>query len=252
MRAACGLQSTAHAFSSGTHIPMFTLAHLSSPPPESLKSQVQQMVVDYFADVSAVPLLPSNPLYQLYQYVIGYELHLHLQTMNGEAEGPVQLLLALDDEDPARVLGFALYLPSPDDAAACTLAYLAVHSEHRAQGIGRALLQRVLERRPHLELACVADKVPLFEALGLQVLAAQGALVVMSSRDYRSSGMVAVADLAPVFASTEVRQIHAYLLKQHGQRAMQQAEKQRDAHLDTLALQAQQLVDERLPSRALH
>jgi GNAT superfamily N-acetyltransferase len=231
---------------------MFTLAHLSSPPPESLKSQVQQMVVDYFADVSAVPLLPSNPLYQLYQYVIGYELHLHLQTMNGEAEGPVQLLLALDDEDPARVLGFALHLPSPDDAAACTLAYLAVHSEHRAQGIGRALLQRVLERRPHLELACVADKVPLFEALGLQVLAAQGALVVMSSRDYRSSGMVAVADLAPVFASTEVRQIHAYLLKQHGQRAMQQAEKQRDAHLDTLALQAQQLVDERLPSRALH
>jgi len=164
----------------------------------------------------------------------------------------VQLLLALDDEDPARVLGFALHLPSPDDAAACTLAYLAVHSEHRAQGIGRALLQRVLERRPHLELACVADKVPLFEALGLQVLAAQGALVVMSSRDYRSSGMVAVADLAPVFASTEVRQIHAYLLKQHGQRAMQQAEKQRDAHLDTLALQAQQLVDERLPSRALH
>lgn len=52
---------------------MFTLAHLSSPPPESLKSQVQQRVVDYFADVSAVPLLPSNPLYQLYQYVIGYE-----------------------------------------------------------------------------------------------------------------------------------------------------------------------------------
>ncbi len=194
---------------------MFTLSHLSSPPPESLKNQVLQMVVDCFGDVSAVPLLPSNPLYQLYQYVIGYEVHLHLQTMNGEAEGPVQLLLALDDEDPARVLGFALYLPSPDDTAACTLAYLAVQAEYRRQGIGRALLQRVLAHRPHLELACVADKVP-------------------------------------VFASTEVRQIHTYLLKQHGQRAMQQAEKQRDAHLDSLALQAQRLVDERLPSRALH
>ena len=65
----------------------------------------------------------------------------------------------------------------PDDAAACTLAYLAVLSEHRAQGIGRALLQRVLEHRPHLELACVADKVPLFEALGLQVGAAKFAAV---------------------------------------------------------------------------
>lgn len=41
MRAACGLQSTAHAFSSGTHIPMFTLSHLSSPPPESLKSTLR-------------------------------------------------------------------------------------------------------------------------------------------------------------------------------------------------------------------
>jgi len=231
---------------------MFTLSHLSSPPPESLKSQVLQMVVDDFGDISAVPLLPSNPLYQLYQYVIGYEVHLHLQSMNGEAEGPVQLLLALDDEDPARVLGFALYLPSPDDAAACTLAYLAVHAKHRRLGIGRALLQRVLAHRPHLELACVASKVPLFEVLGLQVLAAQGAQVLMNSRDYRSGGMVAVVDLAPVFASTEVRQIHAYLLKQHGQRAMQQAEKQRDAHLDMLALQAQQLVDNRLPSHSLH
>lgn len=231
---------------------MFTLTHLSSQPPESLKNQVLQMVVDYFADISAVPLLPSNPLYPLYQYVIGYEVHLHLQGMNGEAEGPVQMLLALADEDPARILGFALYLPSPDDTAACTLAYLAVDAEHRCQGIGRALLQRVLAHRPHLELACAASQVPLFESLGLQVMAAQGARVLMNSRGYRSSGMVAVVDLAPVFASTEVRQIHAYLLKQHGQRAMQQAEKQRDAHLDALAVQAQQLVDERLPSHALH
>ncbi|WP_322980802.1 GNAT family N-acetyltransferase [Pseudomonas sp. C11] len=231
---------------------MFTLSHLSSPPPESLTNQVLQMVVDNFGDISSMPLLPSNPLYPLYQYVIGYEVHLYLQAMNDEAEGPVQLLLALDDEDPARVLGFALYLPSPDDTAACTLPYLAVQAEYRGKGIGRALLQRVLMHRPHLELACVASKVPLFETLGLQVMAAQGSQVLMSSRDYRSNGMVAITDLKPVFASTEVRQIHAYLLKQHGQRAMQQAEKQRDAHLDALAIDAKQLVDERLPSRALH
>lgn len=231
---------------------MFTLSHLSSPPPESLTNQVLQMVVDNVADISSMPLLPSNPLYPLYQYVIGYEVHLYLQAMNDEAEGPVQLLLALDDEDPARVLGFALYLPSPDDTAACTLPYLAVQAKYRGKGIGRALLQRVLMHRPHLELACVASKVPLFEALGLQVMAAQGSQVLMSSRDYRSNGMVAITDLKPVFASTEVRQIHAYLLKQHGQRAMQQAEKQRDAHLDALAIDAKQLVDERLPSRALH
>ena len=225
---------------------MFTLTHLDAPPPESLKAQVLQMVVDYFSDISPVPLTPSNPLFQLYQYVIGFEVHLYLQAMNGEDDSPTHLLLALDDQDPAVVLGFALYLPSQDDAAACTLAYMAVAASHRRRGIARAMLQRITERHPHLELACVAGKVPTFEAMGLQVLAAQGPQVLMNTRDQRSDGLVAVQDLTPVFQSTEVRQIHAYLLKQHGKKAMSEAEKQRDYHLDQLAHQARQLVAERL------
>lgn len=225
---------------------MFTLTHLDATPPESLKAQVLQMVVDYFSDISPVPLTPSNPLFQLYQYVIGYEVHLYLQAMNGETDSPTQLLLALDDQDPSVVLGFALYLPSQDDAEACTLAYMAVTASHRRHGIARAMLQRVTERHPHMELACVAGKVPIFEAMGLQVLAAQGPQVLMNTRDQRSDGLVAVQDLAPVFQSTEVRQIHAYLLKQNGKKAMSEAEKQRDYHLDQLAHQARQLVAERL------
>lgn len=225
---------------------MFTLTHLNATPPESLKAQVLQMVVDYFSDISPVPLTPSNPLFQLYQYVIGYEVHLYLQAMNGEAHSPTQLLLALDDQDPAVVLGFALYLPSQDDADACTLAYMAVAASHRRRGIARAMLQRIIERLPHMELACVAGKVPTFEAMGFQVLAAQGPQVLMNTRDQRSDGLVAVQDLAPVFQSTEVRQIHAYLLKQNGKKAMSEAEKQRDYHLDQLAHQARQLVAERL------
>lgn len=225
---------------------MFTLTHLDATPPESLKAQVLQMVVDYFSDISPVPLTPSNPLFQLYQYVIGYEVHLYLQAMNGEADSPTQLLLALDDQDPSVVLGFALYLPSQDDAEACTLAYMAVAASHRRHGIARAMMQRITEYHPHLELACVAGKVPIFEAMGLQVLAAQGPQVLMNTRDHRSDGLVAVQDLAPVFQSTEVRQIHAYLLKQNGKKAMSEAEKQRDYHLDQLTHQARQLVAERL------
>src|SRR5690606_1718109 len=105
---------------------MFTLVHLNSPPPESLKSQILQMVVDYLSDISPVSLTPSNPLYQLYQYVIGYEMHLYLQAMDSESASSAQLLLALDDRDPSQVLGFALYLPTKDDPEACTLAYMAV------------------------------------------------------------------------------------------------------------------------------
>ena len=68
----------------------------------------------------------------------------------------------------------------------------------------------------------------------------------MNTRDYRSDGMVAVQDLEPIYQSTEVRQIHAYLLKQHGKKAMTEAEKKRDRLLDQMTYQAQQLVSERL------
>jgi hypothetical protein len=70
--------------------------------------------------------------------------------------------------------------------------------------------------------------------------------VLMSTRQYRSDGMLAVQDLTTVFQSTEVRQIHAYLVKQHGKKALSEAEKQRDRLLDQMAQQAQTLVRERL------
>lgn len=231
---------------------MFTLVHLNTPPPESLKSQVLQMVVDYLSDISPVSLTPSNPLYQLYQYVIGYEMHLYLQAMDSEQASSARLILALDDQDPSQVLGFALYLPAKDDPEACTLAYMAVHARQRRKGIARAMLQQITSRHPHTELACVASKVPTFEAMGFQLLAAHGPQVLMSTRAYRSDGLVAVQDLAPIFESTEVRQIHAYLLKQHGKKAMSDAEKQRDRQLDQMTQRALALVHQRRASGSVH
>jgi GNAT superfamily N-acetyltransferase len=225
---------------------MFTLVHLDNPPPESLKAQILQMVVDYLSDISPVSLTPSNPLYQLYQYVIGYEMHLYLQAMDSALDSTAQLILALDDLDPSQVLGFALYLPAKDAPEACTLAYMAVQASQRRRGMARAMLQRMVTRHPHAELACVSSKVPTFEAMGFQVLAARGPQVLMSTRNHGSDGMVAVQDLTPIYQSQEVRQIHAYLLKQHGKQAMSEAEKQRDRQLDQMAQQAQALVRARL------
>lgn len=227
---------------------MFTLVHLDTPPPESLKSQVLQMVVDYFTDISPVPLTPENPLFQLYQYVIGFEVHLYLQAMGEAQPGAARLVLALDDRDPSQVLGFALYLPSHDDAQACTLAYMAVQASHRRRGVARAMVEKIIEQRPHVELACVASQVPTFEAMGFRVLAAQGPQVLLNTRAQRSSGMVAVQDQAPIYQSREVRQIHTYLLKQHGDTAMRDAEHERDRLLDQLADEAQALVKERFPT----
>jgi len=225
---------------------MFTLTRLQTPPPESIKSQILQMVVDYFTDISMVALPPSNPLYNLYQYGVGYEVHLYLEAMGGSTGIPTELIVALDDEDPSRVLGFLLYLPAKDDPDACAVAYMAVQADRRRKGIARAMLGRMLEHYPHAELACAAGKVPYFEAMGFQVLAARGPQVLMNTRDHGTDGLIAVIDVAPIYASKEVRQIHAYLLQQHGRKAMAEAEKKRDRHLDQMTRQASALVLARL------
>lgn len=231
---------------------MFTLAHLDTPPPESLKSQVLQMVVDYLGDISPVSLTPSNPLYQLYQYVVGLEVHRYLDSMDGAQAGQPELIMALDADDPARLLGFALYLSYVDDPEACALVYLAVQASHRRQGIGRAMVGEMTRRYPHAEVACVAGKAPYFEALGFLPLAARGPQVVMNTRNQASDGLVAVQDLQPIFQSREVRQIHGYLVKQHGEQAMRDAEKQRDQLLDDLARQALHLAEAYAVSKHLH
>ncbi|MBA1183573.1 GNAT family N-acetyltransferase [Stutzerimonas nitrititolerans] len=222
---------------------MFTLTHLDTPPPESMKSQVLQMVVDYFSDISAVSLTSGNPLYPLYQYVVGFEVHRYLDSMDGAQAGKPELIMALDADDPARLLGFALYLPYVDDPDACSLVYLAVQESHRRQGIGRAMVEEMVARYSHAEVACVAGKVPYFEALGFLPLAARGPQVVMNTRSQASNGMLAVQDLEPIFHSKEVRQIHGYLVKQHGEKAMSDAEKERDRLLDQLARQALHLTE---------
>ncbi len=231
---------------------MFTLVHLTTPPPEAMKSQVLQMVVDYFSDISPVSLTPSNPLYQLYQYVVGLEVHRYLDSMDGAQAGKPELIMALDADDPAVLLGFALYLPYVDDPDACALVYLAVQASQRRQGIGRAMVEAMVTRYPHAEVACVAGKVPYFAALGFQPLAVRGPQVLMNTRNQPSNGLVAVQDLQPIFQSKEVRQIHSYLVQQHGRKAMSDAEKKRDRLLDQLTQQAAHLIETYTSAKRLH
>ena len=231
---------------------MFTLTHLDTPPPESMKSQVLQMVVDYLGDISAVSLTSGNPLYPLYQYVVGFEVHRYLDSMDGAQAGKPELIMALDGDDPVRLLGFALYLPYVDDPDACSLVYLAVQESHRRQGIGRAMVEEMVARYPHAEVACVAGKVPYFDALGFLALAGRGPQVGVNTRSPASNGMLAVQDLEPIFHSKEVRQIHGYLVKQHGEKAMSDAEKERDRLLDQLARQALHLTETYSVAKHLH
>ncbi|MBC3199663.1 GNAT family N-acetyltransferase [Pseudomonas poae] len=213
---------------------MFSLTRYTTPCPEPVNSQILQMVVDNLTDISSVALPPSNLLYSLYQYAIGFEVHLYLEALNGEKGIAVELVVATDNSAPQEVIGFLLYLPVKDDPEACGVAFMAVQAGWRRQGVARAMMREVLARYPHAELACAVEKVAVFEAMGFQVLRAQGTQVVMNTRDYGTDGLMGVLDVASIYSSLEVRQIHAYLLQKHGRRAMVDAEKQRDRHLDQL------------------
>ena len=225
---------------------MFTLTHYASPCPEPVNSQILQMVVDYLTDISMVAIPPSNLLYNIYQYAIGYEVHLYLEALGGGKGIAVELIVAMDEQDPAKVIGFLLYLPVKDDPEACGVAYMAVQSGHRRQGVARRMLREMVGRYPHAELTCAVAKVPWFESMGFQVLGARGTQVLMNTRDHRSDGLMGLLDVASIYSSLEVRQIHTYLLQKHGKRAMVDAEKQRDRHLDQLTFKANEYVRGRL------
>ena len=225
---------------------MFTLTHYTSPCPEPVNSQILQMVVDYLTDISSVALPPSNLLYNIYQYAIGYEVHLYLEALGGAKGIAVELIVATDEQDPAKVIGFLLYLPVKDDPEACGVAYMAVHASHRRQGVARAMMDEMLSRYPHGELTCTVEKVPAFESMGFQVRGVRGTQVLMNTRDYSTDGLMGVLDVASIYSSLEVRQIHTYLLQKHGKRAMIDAEKQRDRHFDQMTRKAQLLVQQRL------
>ncbi|MGY2291679.1 GNAT family N-acetyltransferase [Pseudomonas sp. SDO528_S397] len=226
---------------------MFSLTRYETPCPEPVNAQILQMVVDYLTDISSIALTPSNLLYNIYQYAIGYEVHLYLAALDGTQGIAVELIVALDEQE--QVLGFVLYLPVKDDPQACGVAYMAVRASHRRQGVGRAMIQEMLARYPHAELACAVEKVPVFESLGFQVRGVRGTQVLMNTRDYSTDGLMGVLEVASIYSSLEVRQIHTYLLQRHGKRAMIDAEKQRDRHLDQLARKAQAFVRERQANR---
>ena len=217
---------------------MSLIHHSSSAPSEDIKSQLLQMVVDYLTDISSLGITPSNPLYQLYQYGVGYEVHQYLEAMSGGREVRPELVLALDEAQPETLDGFALFLRAEHDPSVCTVAYMAVRASKRRRGVARALLDVIEQRHAHVELACVVSKVSWFENMGFQVIGAQGPQVKLSSDGETTDQPIAVLDVAPIYASLEVRQIHAYLLNQHGRKAMLDAEKKRDRQLDHMTRQA--------------
>lgn len=60
----------------------------------------------------------------------------------------------------------------PHGQAIIELASLAVYPEHRGEGIGRAIIEHLIEKGPRpLYLMCESSKGPLYEKFGFHVIA---------------------------------------------------------------------------------
>ena len=81
---------------------MTTLAHFDTPISEPINAQIMQLVVDHLSDISAMEIAPSNLLYSIYQYAIGFEVHLYLQALDGSKGIAVELIVATDEKTRRR------------------------------------------------------------------------------------------------------------------------------------------------------
>ena len=169
-------------------------------------------------------------------------MHLYLQALDGSKGIAVELIVATDEQDPELVTGFVLYLPFKDDPQACGIAYMAERSSHRHAGVLQTMLSEVIRRYPHTELACSVSKAPALQAMGFHVIGTRGPQVLLNTRDYSSDGLMGVLDVSAIYQSTEVRQIHTYLLNRNGKKAMIEAEKKRDRQIDQLTAKAKAFV----------
>lgn len=221
----------------------------TTPPPKQIKSQVLQLVFSNVTSLHLTQIPRSNLLYDLYAWVLPTELLLYMERIGVVSDAPTELLVALDDRDPGQVIGFCLYLPIPTHPDACGLTYMAVSSSHRRSGIGRALLEHVIDRFPHVELTSAVGTVEFYERVGFRVIDSHLTQVVMNTRSASCTGMMHVVNAAPIYESPQGRALQQRLINQYGLAAMQQSQIDLERHVEALQKSAQLFVSERLAMR---
>ncbi len=221
---------------------MSIILYETAPPPLSVGNQVLELVADNVTDLSMFAIPPSNLLHEVYRWALPVEVGGYLQRIGSEPSEPVELIVAFADDSPTDVVGFVLYSPVPTHPEACGINYMAVKASNRRRGIGRKLMEMVVDRHNHTELTCAVKKVPFYESLGFRVLDSHNTQVVMNTRDESTTGLMAVLNVTPIYESNEAKLIHDQLVQRWGRKEMINAAKQLERHTAQLTRQAQAFV----------
>ena len=86
-------------------------------------------------------------------------------------KGSAHAVLALDSEAPEEQRVIGLITAISDGVSSAYIPHLEVRRDYRGQGIGSALVRRMLDRLRHLymiDLTCDPDMQPFYARLGLR------------------------------------------------------------------------------------
>lgn len=215
-----------------------------SPEP-SVLHRVLELVAEYVTDLGMQAVPPSNPLYELYRWILISEVDLYIHRIGCVPEAPVELAVAFSGAEPFEVVGFVLFSPVPGYPDACGLHYMAVARRHRNKGVARAMMRQVIQRYPHAELTCAIEKVSFYEKLGFNVLDVRSTQVVMNTRDASTPGQMAIVRVDLISQSDQAKQIQTQLVARWGVKAILDGEKKLERQCKQLAQKAQEFVQQR-------
>lgn len=222
------------------------ITHYNRPPPSTILNQLVDMAAEHLTSIGTLAVPPSNELFSLHQTALGIEVGQYLASMGYSPERRSEVIVATEADKPSHALAFLLYQPLEGVPDACGVSYMAVRASHRNKGIGRLMMQEMLARYPHAELSCFVEKVPIYEALGFQVVGHRETQVRMNTRSYSADGVMAVLDVRAIYQMPPVLAIQQHLLQKYGRKAMLSAEKKLERQAQQINRKAVAFVNERL------
>lgn len=222
------------------------ITHYNRPPPSTILNQLVDMAAEHLTSIGTLAVPPSNELYSLHQTALGLEVGQYLSSMGYSPQRRSEVIVATEAGKPGHALAFLLYQPLEGVSDACGVSYMAVRASHRNNGIGRLMTQEMLARYPHAELSCFVEKVPVYEALGFQVVGHRETQVRMNTRSYSADGVIAVLDVGAIYQMGPVLEVQQQLLQKYGRKALLSAEKKLERHAQQINRKAVAFVNERL------
>lgn len=193
-----------------------TITHTRNIPKE-IDEQVAKMMFDYAEELSLNGFKRGQPLYVLDQVLLALEAGTLMSNMGRLGGSNGGLIIAHDDSDTKRVIGFLMYMPLDGVVGECGVNYMAVHHEHRKAGIGAKLITTLNSAFRQSTLSCQIDLVPMYEKHGFKVIGHRESHITMTNGEIPSKAGMKIFNPEDVMEHPMLKMAHREVQQRHSQ-----------------------------------